>query len=131
MPTSTPDSDQAGIDPDDAPHLTKEFFDNAEIREAGRLVRAGRTRTEPPREQISVRLDVEVLARLREHGPGWQSQMNPLLRQALGLDGPAVPPADLRRVLEEIGLLRNEVASVSGAARSRPVAIRGREGRQG
>ena len=117
MPTSIPDSDEADVDPDDAPRLTRKFFDKAEIREGGKLVRAGRTRTEPPREQISVRLDVEVLARLREHGPGWQSRMNPLLRQALGLDGPVVGSAEMRRVLEEIGLLRSELANVTQSAR--------------
>ena len=131
MPTSIPDDGETGIDPDDAPHLTQAFFDNAEMREGGRLVRGGRTRTEPPREQISVRLDAEVLARLREHGPGWQSRMNPLLRRALGLDGPAAPPADLRRVLEEIGLLRSEVAGLSGAKPPRQVAARERQGWQG
>ena len=112
MPTSIPDSNEAGVDPDDAPRLTREFFDSAEIREGGRLVRADRARGEPPREQISVRLDAEVLAKLREHGPGWQSRMNPLLRQALGLNGAAAPAAstEMCRVLEEITLLRREMA---------------------
>ena len=38
------------------------------------------------RQQISVRLDPDVVAKLREAGPGWQSRINALLRQALGLE---------------------------------------------
>ena len=37
------------------------------------------------KEQISVRLDPDVIAKLREAGPGWQSRLNGLLRVALGL----------------------------------------------
>jgi hypothetical protein len=43
----------------------------------------GRPKSAAPKEQISVRLDQDVLAKLREAGPGWQSQVNALLRQAL------------------------------------------------
>jgi len=39
--------------------------------------------------KISVRLDADVLARLREAGPGWQSRINALLREALGLGASA------------------------------------------
>jgi uncharacterized protein (DUF4415 family) len=75
------------VDPDDAPPLTKEMLDDADWFEGNRFIKHGRGR--PPtgnaKEQISVRLDQEVLAKLREAGPGWQSQINPLLRQALDL----------------------------------------------
>jgi uncharacterized protein (DUF4415 family) len=45
------------------------------------------------KEQISVRLDPDVLAKLREAGPGWQSRINVLLRQALQLDAAAAAGA--------------------------------------
>src|SRR5690349_3318678 len=76
------------VDPDDAPPLTKEMLDDADWFEGNRFIKHGRGR--PPtgnaKEQISVRLDQQVLAKLREAGPGWQSQINLLLRHALGLE---------------------------------------------
>jgi uncharacterized protein (DUF4415 family) len=76
------------VDPDDAPELTEAFFDNAEHFHGDRFIRRGpgRPKTDAPKEQISVRLDQDVLAKLREAGPGWQSQINALLRQALRLE---------------------------------------------
>ena len=78
------------VDPDDAPELTDEFFDNAEVFHGDTFVRRGpgRPKSDSPKEQISVRLDQDVLAKLREAGPGWQSRINALLRQALELDRP-------------------------------------------
>ncbi len=78
-------------DPDDAPELTDEMLAKAEIFDGDAFVRRGRGRPKSvaAKEQISVRLDTDVLAKLREAGPGWQSQINTMLRQALGLDGAA------------------------------------------
>ena len=75
-------------DPDDAPELTEEFFAKAEVYHGDTFVRRGRGRpaTGNAKEQISVRLDQDVLAKLRASGPGWQSKVNALLRTGLGLD---------------------------------------------
>jgi len=86
------------VDPDDAPLLTKEFFDRAEIRIGGKVVReASGTLTkdwnktgrppvgEAPKEAVSLRLDRDVLSHFRESGPGWQTRMNAALRKAAGL----------------------------------------------
>jgi uncharacterized protein (DUF4415 family) len=76
-------------DPDDAPELLEAFFEDAEIRQGETIIRSyrgpGRPKAAAPKEQISVRLDQDVLAKLRKAGPGWQSQINALLRQALQL----------------------------------------------
>lgn len=74
-------------DPDDAPELTVDMLDNAEVFDGDRFVRRGRGRpkADTVKEQISVRLDPDVIAKLREAGPGWQSRLNDLLRDALGL----------------------------------------------
>jgi uncharacterized protein (DUF4415 family) len=63
-------------------------LDDAEFFRGDAFVRRGpgRPRSDAPKEQISVRLDPDVLAKLREAGPGWQSQINALLRSALRLD---------------------------------------------
>ena len=59
-----------------------EFFHGDTFIRRGR----GRPKSDAPKELISVRLDPDVLAKLREAGPGWQSQINALLRQALRLE---------------------------------------------
>lgn len=75
------------VDPDDAPELTVAFFDRAEVFHGDTFIRRGRGRPKGAavKEQISVRLDPDVIAKLRETGPGWQSRLNGLLRVALGL----------------------------------------------
>lgn len=76
------------IDPDDAPELTEEMLAEAEVFKGDKFVRRGpgRPKAEVTKEKISVRLDPDVLARLRESGPGWQSRINTVLRKALGIE---------------------------------------------
>jgi uncharacterized protein (DUF4415 family) len=45
----------------------------------------GRPRVEHPKEKVTIRLDADVLEKLREGGPGWQSRVNDQLRRNLGL----------------------------------------------
>jgi uncharacterized protein (DUF4415 family) len=87
MPTKKPRGSTTWTDPDDAPAPTAEMLDRAELFEGDKFVRRGRGRpkTGAAREQISVRLDPDVVAKLREAGPGWQSQINAILRRALRL----------------------------------------------
>ena len=90
-------------DPDDASELTKAMSgpvfrhgldvsgrtaEDAQSFHADTLIRPGRgrPRLDAPKEQINIRLDADVLAKLRETGPGWQSRMNALLRHALDLE---------------------------------------------
>ena len=76
-------------DPDDAPVLTEAGSHDAEAFRGDAFMarRPGRPRTGHAKELISVRLDPEVLAVLRRAGPGWQSQINTLLRAALLPEG--------------------------------------------
>jgi len=88
MPTKKRTGGRKWADPDDAPHLDREWFERAEIREGGRLVRAarpGRPKKESPKEAINIRLDPEVLEHFRATGRGWQSRINAVLRKAAGL----------------------------------------------
>ena len=77
------------VDPDDAPHLDRDWFERAEIREGDRLIRPARTVGRPkkaaPKEAVNIRLDTDVLAYFRATGPGWQSRINGALRRAAGL----------------------------------------------
>jgi len=86
------------VDPDDAPELTDAMLADAEVFEGDRFVRRGpgRPKAAVTKEAINVRLDPDVLARLREGGPGWQSRINAILREALGLDAQSGRAASAR-----------------------------------
>lgn len=81
------------IDPDDAPLLTKDFFDGAEIRDGETVVRAATaTLTKmgrPPlgkaaKKQVTLRLDGAVIDAFKAGGAGWQSRINDVLLKAVG-----------------------------------------------
>ena len=76
-------------DPDDAPELTAEMLEHAEFFKGDQFIRRGRgrPRSDAPKEQVNIRLDQNVLERLRASGPGWQTRINGMLRASLGLDG--------------------------------------------
>lgn len=88
MPRKNPAGSADWTNPDDAPELTAEMLADAEVFEGNTFVPRGRGRPKSglAKEQISVRLDPDVLAKLRAAGPGWQSQINTLLRCALRID---------------------------------------------
>lgn len=62
---------------DDTPEWT-----DAEAAQA-RVVRRGRPPSASPKQPTALRLDADVLARLRATGPGWQSRVNQALREWL------------------------------------------------
>lgn len=81
------------VDPDDAPEWTEAMFADAEIAIGDRIIRPGKWRTagRPPlgeatKQQVTLRLDPDVIAKFREGGPGWQGRMNAALRAAAGLE---------------------------------------------
>lgn len=57
------------------------FPDLAESIRRGR----GRPPLDNPKKQVTLRLDAEVLERLRASGPGWQSRVNDALKKVVGL----------------------------------------------
>jgi uncharacterized protein (DUF4415 family) len=75
------------VEPGDAPEPTAAMRGRAEIFDGDRLVARGRGRPKSgvAKEQISIRLDPDIVARLRESGPGWQSRINTILRESLDL----------------------------------------------
>lgn len=46
----------------------------------------GRPRSANPKVPVSIRLDQEVVARLKATGPGWQSRVNEMLRREVLTD---------------------------------------------
>jgi len=79
------------VDPDDAPEWAAETFERAEICDGERLVRPasgtltkrGRPRLERPKKQVTLRLDQDIIDRLRADGPGWQGRINDILKKAI------------------------------------------------
>jgi uncharacterized protein (DUF4415 family) len=67
-------------DPDHAPALGGAFFQQATVYEGDRIVRRGRPKTEMPKQQVTLRLDADVLTGLRATGPGWQTRPNEVLK---------------------------------------------------
>ncbi len=52
---------------------------------AGKLVRVRGPQVAPTKRQVSLRLDPDIIDRLKADGRGWQTRANALLREALGL----------------------------------------------
>ena len=85
MTARKPDTESSWIDPDDAPELTDEWFEKADLYVGEKLIRRGRRPSEAPKQPTSLRVDADVLERFKADGPGWQSRMNDALRKAAGL----------------------------------------------
>jgi uncharacterized protein (DUF4415 family) len=73
------------VDPDDAPEITAEHLAGADIYVGATHVRRGRGRPALPtaKRQVTIRLDPDLLQRLRATGPGWQTRINDALREWL------------------------------------------------
>ncbi len=67
---------------DEAPELTEDMLDRAEIRHGDKIIRRGRPPLENPKEAVKLRLDHDVLTAYRKTGSGWQTRINADLRKA-------------------------------------------------
>jgi uncharacterized protein (DUF4415 family) len=74
-------------DPDDAPQLTAEFFQSADLYQGDKVQARGRPKAAFTKEPVKQRLDADVLAALRASGEGWQTRINETLRASLRLAG--------------------------------------------
>ncbi|MCE7798654.1 BrnA antitoxin family protein [Sphingobium sufflavum] len=85
MTKNVKNSGENWIDPDDAPPLTQQWFDGADVYRGTTLVRRGRPKQEKTKQHVSLRLDPEVIESFKAAGPGWQVRINEALRKAAGL----------------------------------------------
>jgi uncharacterized protein (DUF4415 family) len=83
MPVKRQSSKKAWRDPDDAPPLTRAWFEEADVMVGRKVVRRGRPAGSATKEAISIRLDKDVLAHFRRLGPGWQARINETLRRSM------------------------------------------------
>ncbi len=77
------------IDPDDAPELTDEFFEQADEYIGDKLIRRGRPKAEQTKQALTVRYDADIVAAFKATGKGWQTRMNEALRDWLKGHSPA------------------------------------------
>lgn len=84
MSANKSDTKTVWVDSEEAPELTDEWFDGADLHENGVLIRRGRGRPKvaTPKQQITLRLDADIIERFRATGPGWQARINEALRKA-------------------------------------------------
>jgi uncharacterized protein (DUF4415 family) len=85
MQTKKPRTGSEWVDPDDAPRLTRDWFDRADLYHGDKIARRGRPKSASPKEAVNLRLDADVLEHFRKTGPGWQTRINQALRKAAGL----------------------------------------------
>src|SRR5262249_37250490 len=72
----------AWVDPDDAPELTREMAERADLYHGNKLIRRGRPPSDNPKQALKLRLDADVVEHFRATGPGWQTRINDTLRLA-------------------------------------------------
>lgn len=85
MPKKKNATATAWVDPDDAPELTEEMLDRADFYVGDKLIKRGRgrPRIEKPKEQITLRLDADVISAIRKSGPGWTGRVNDVLLRSV------------------------------------------------
>ncbi len=70
------------LDPaDDAPELTREWFEAADLMIGDTVIRRGRPKSDLTKVPVSIRLSPDVLAHFKAGGPGWQTRIDAALRQ--------------------------------------------------
>jgi len=83
MPRKKSAGDGEWTDPDDAPELTDDYFDRADLYHGEVLIRRGRPPLAAPKRQVTLRLSPEVLDHFKAGGPGWQTRIDDALKQAI------------------------------------------------
>jgi uncharacterized protein (DUF4415 family) len=69
-------------EPEDAPELSDDWFEKADLMQGVKLIRRGRPAGQTKALQ-TVRFDLDVLAAFKATGKGWQTRMNQALRDWL------------------------------------------------
>ena len=76
-------TESSWIDPDDAPELTKEWFEKADVYHGDVLISRGRPAGSGKKSALTIRFDDDVIEAFRAKGKGWQTAMNQALRDWL------------------------------------------------
>lgn len=83
MSANKPATPAGWVDPDDAPELTDDFFEQADEYLGDKLVRRGRPKSKSHKLALTVRYDADVVEAFKATGKGWQTRMNEALKDWL------------------------------------------------
>jgi uncharacterized protein (DUF4415 family) len=73
----------SATDRDEAPELTDEYFERANVYVGRKLLRRGRPRLARPKQAVNLRLSPDVVEHFRSSGAGWQTRINDTLAKAV------------------------------------------------
>ena len=73
------------VDPDDAPELDEQWFRDANVYVGDTLIKrgVGRPPIQNAKEMLSLRLDSDILEKLRASGKGWQTRLSKHIKEAV------------------------------------------------
>ncbi|MBU3633054.1 BrnA antitoxin family protein [Polynucleobacter sp. AP-Sanab-80-C2] len=73
------------VDPDDAPELDEQWFRDAHVYVGDTLIKrgVGRPPIQNAKEMLSLRLDSDILEKLRASGKGWQTRLSKHIKEAV------------------------------------------------
>jgi uncharacterized protein (DUF4415 family) len=73
------------VDPDDAPELDEQWFQDAHVYVGDTLIKrgVGRPPIQNAKEMLSLRLDSDILEKLRASGKGWQTRLSKHIKEAV------------------------------------------------
>ena len=71
----------------DAPEITDEWIESANLYRGKKLVRRGRPPAAVRKVSTTLRLSPEVLEHFRESGPGWQTRIDQALKRVVARAG--------------------------------------------
>lgn len=94
MNAKSQSSPKTWVDPDDAPELTVEFFEEGVWRIGDKVVSRGEARAEVGKRRgrpagsgtkvsTTIRFDADVLSAFKAMGDGWQTRINDVLKEWL------------------------------------------------
>ncbi|MBF0158882.1 MAG: BrnA antitoxin family protein [Magnetococcales bacterium] len=89
MNANKPDTTSTWVDPDDAPELTDDWFQQADLYRDGQLIRRGRPANSGKKVSTTVRFNAEIITAFRATGKGWQTRMNDALADWLKTHSPS------------------------------------------
>ena len=92
--------DRHVIQPDEyeeIPELTDEMAERADLYQGRKLIRRGRTKSDDPKQLITLRLDAAVLRWFQQSGPGYQSRIGAVLKSHMTRKKAAAKAAPRRK----------------------------------
>jgi uncharacterized protein (DUF4415 family) len=81
-------SRRSSRDPDDAPQLTRQWVEEANLFHGRKLVRRGRPPAAVHKVSTTLRLSPEVIEHFRSGGAGWQTRIDEALKRVVARASP-------------------------------------------